>query len=116
MSRISTIVGENIREIRQSKGLSQERLALRAGINPSFLGQIERAEKSPTISSLEKVASALEVKVEELFQSNTDELQKTNTTYLEKIIFELSHRTNEEQEDIYKIIIQLLVFKDKKEK
>ncbi|MCT1400046.1 helix-turn-helix domain-containing protein [Paenibacillus sp. p3-SID867] len=116
MSHISIIVGENIRGIRQSKGLSQERLALRAGINPSFLGQIERAEKSPTIVSLEKLAIALGVKVEELFHSSTDEIQKTNATFLDKIIFELSERTNEEQEDIYKIIIQLLVFKDKKEK
>ncbi len=38
-------VGKRIREIRLKKHFSQEQIALRAGITPAYLGQIEREEK-----------------------------------------------------------------------
>jgi transcriptional regulator with XRE-family HTH domain len=48
--------------LRKQKGLSQEELALQAGVNRNYVGQIEREEKSPTVDILEKLAVALEVK------------------------------------------------------
>jgi len=62
MDRIQTI-GESIRFLRQQNGLSQEQLALISGINTSYIGQIERGEKNPTIKTLEKVAAALKTTV-----------------------------------------------------
>jgi transcriptional regulator with XRE-family HTH domain len=53
-------IGESIRILRTGKGLSQEQLALNAGVNTSYIGQIERGEKNPTIKTLEKIAVALE--------------------------------------------------------
>lgn len=54
------IISENIRTLRRRKGLSQERLALLARINTSYLGQIERFEKTnPTIQLLDKIARGL---------------------------------------------------------
>lgn len=52
-------IGENIRLLRVKKGFSQEQLALNAGINTSYVGQIERGEKNPTIKILERISSAL---------------------------------------------------------
>lgn len=60
MSNIE-LIGENVRLYRQKKGLSQEQLALHSEINTSYLGQIERGEKNPTIKILEKIAAALEI-------------------------------------------------------
>ncbi|MDU2209875.1 MAG: helix-turn-helix transcriptional regulator [Eubacterium sp.] len=60
MSNIESI-GENIRLLRIKSGLSQEQLALNAGVNTSYIGQIERGEKNPTIKTLEKIASALSI-------------------------------------------------------
>lgn len=54
MSNIESI-GENIRLVRIKRGLSQEQLALNAGVNTSYIGQIERGEKNPTIKTLEKL-------------------------------------------------------------
>lgn len=54
-------IGENIRLLRLKCGLSQEQLALNAGINTSYIGQIERGEKNPTIKTLDKISSALGV-------------------------------------------------------
>lgn len=44
MSSIESI-GENIRVLRLKNGFSQEQLALNAGVNTSYIGQIERGEK-----------------------------------------------------------------------
>ncbi|MEK5181136.1 helix-turn-helix transcriptional regulator [Paenibacillus odorifer] len=54
-------IGENIRVLRLKNGFSQEQLALNAGVNTSYIGQIERGEKNPTIKTLEKISKALEI-------------------------------------------------------
>ena len=59
--------GARIRQFRQLRGLSQEQLALEAGINPAFLGHLERGLKSPTITTLDKLVKALNITFEELF-------------------------------------------------
>lgn len=58
---ISEKFGIRIREYRQMRGLSQEQLALKANINVSFLGQIERGGKKPTIDTIDKLLAALDV-------------------------------------------------------
>lgn len=60
-------VGARIRYFRHLRGLSQEQLALQAGINTAFLGHLERGLKSPTITTLEKLVKALGITFEELF-------------------------------------------------
>ncbi len=63
----SVNVGEQIKHFRLLRGLSQEALALEAGINPAFLGHLERSLKSPTVTTLEKIAMALDIPLSELF-------------------------------------------------
>ena len=63
---INIRIGNNIRTIRQRKGLSQEKLAELANVHRTYIGMIERAEKNITLVSLEKIANALEVNIEEL--------------------------------------------------
>lgn len=60
-------VGARIRYFRRLRGLSQEKLALQAGLNTAFLGHLERGLKSPTITTLEKLVKALNITFEELF-------------------------------------------------
>jgi len=60
-------IGEQIRYYRSLRGLSQEALALEAGLNPAFLGHLERSLKSPTVTTLEKIAMALDIPLSELF-------------------------------------------------
>ena len=114
MSNIATLVGEKIRILRQSRGLSQEKLGFKAGLNTSYIGQVERGEKSPTIVSLEKIANALDLNFEELFQFDEEFSVVKDMTYIEKITYELSGRTGEEQEFIYNLMRQLFWFRDKK--
>jgi transcriptional regulator with XRE-family HTH domain len=63
---ISIKFGEKVREIRISKGLSQEELAHIANVHRTYIGMIERAEKNITLVNIEKIAVALNVKIIEL--------------------------------------------------
>ena len=60
-------IGESIRGIRKDKGLTLKQMARRTGLSISLLSQIERAESSPSISSLYKIAVALETRIRDLF-------------------------------------------------
>lgn len=68
----SQLIGEKIRLARLKKGLSQEQLALHAGVNPSYLGQIERGVKNPTMNILEKIARGLDLTMERLILSENE--------------------------------------------
>jgi XRE family transcriptional regulator, regulator of sulfur utilization len=67
MENLVNTIGRSIRILREKKGISQEELAFRADVHRAYIGQVERAERNLTISSLEKIANGLEIKVEELF-------------------------------------------------
>lgn len=60
-------LGETIRGLRKDRGLTLKELARRTGLSVSLLSQIERAESSPSLSSLYRVALALDVKMTALF-------------------------------------------------
>jgi transcriptional regulator with XRE-family HTH domain len=57
---------KRIKELRKLKKMSQEQLAEKAGLHPTFIGNLERAEKNPTITSLAKIARALNISLSEL--------------------------------------------------
>ena len=59
VDQISTVFGQVLREQRISKELSQEELALAADVDRTFVSQMERGIRQPTITTLMKLASAL---------------------------------------------------------
>jgi DNA-binding NtrC family response regulator len=60
-------IGRTIREARKTQELTLKQLARRTGLSVSLLSQIERAESSASISSLYKIASALRLRMSDLF-------------------------------------------------
>ncbi len=67
-------IGWNLRRLRVAKGLSQERLALEAGIDRSYVGRVERGMENVTVSTLEVISLTLDVHVSELFAVVDDKL------------------------------------------
>ena len=57
------LLARRLKLYRRARGLSQEELAGRAGVNRNYVGMIERREHSPTIEVLEKLVSVLGIKV-----------------------------------------------------
>ena len=60
-------VGHRIRELREARSLTQEQVAEKAGINGKYFGGLERGEANLTLSTIDKIATALDVPVTELF-------------------------------------------------
>ncbi len=62
-------VGPRIRAIRDSRGLSLRALAQQSGLSVNAISLIERGENSPTVSSLHRLATALDVPITDFFES-----------------------------------------------
>jgi two-component system, OmpR family, response regulator len=65
--QLHRVIGDTIRNLRKDKDLTLKQMARRTGLSVSLLSQIERAESSASVSSLFKVATALDVRLTDLF-------------------------------------------------
>lgn len=61
--------GKRMKELRLSRGLSQEKLGDIAGLHRTYIGSIERGEQNISVDNIAKVAKALKVKTSELFKN-----------------------------------------------
>lgn len=61
-----TAFGRVLRSIRESQGISQEELAARSGYHRTYIGLLERGEKSPSLRTLFNLAGALDVRPSEI--------------------------------------------------
>lgn len=61
------VIGETIRNLRKDRALTLKQMARRTSLSVSLLSQIERAESSASISSLYKIATSLDVRLQDLF-------------------------------------------------
>lgn len=115
MHTYSNTLGNRIRQLRNDIPMSQEQLAFKAGIATSFLGEIERNVKKPSIDSIEKIANALDISLSELFNYNIDNLKDSDQLYLDKTILEMKNCSQLEQEALYRLIKNAIEFKRIKE-
>ena len=58
---------ENLKAIRTARGLSQIKLSELADLSPSIIGDIEVGRRNPTLTTIEKIALALDIPVQQLF-------------------------------------------------
>ena len=61
------LVARNIRRLRVARLLSQEALAIEAGIDRTYVSRLERGLENPTVAVLERLAKALAAPITELF-------------------------------------------------
>ena len=66
MDDFGEALGDAIRNRRRKLGLSQESLGFKAGYHFTYISQIERGVKSPTVRTLTILAEALEIRISEL--------------------------------------------------
>ena len=65
-SRFLAALGQRLREIRQSHGYSQEALALKAGIDRTYVSSVERGKRNVSALNLRRLAKALAIQPREL--------------------------------------------------
>lgn len=62
--------GRRIRLLRKAKGFSQESFADHANIHRTYMGGIERGERNPTLTTICRIAEALEIAPSELLKDD----------------------------------------------
>ena len=114
MAGVSDKVGIRIKEFRQRAGLTQEGLAFESGVHVSFVSEIERGLKKPSIESLEKLLAALNINFPEFFDFEISVKEIKVNPVLDKLVKELEDRSEQEIELVYGITKQFLKFEDNK--
>ncbi|OBR66718.1 hypothetical protein A7K91_00090 [Paenibacillus oryzae] len=110
---ISKVLGERLRTYRRRKNMTQEELAHRASFSTSFISDVERAEKSPTIESLVRITDALGITLEELF-ANTQAGKKTKEAEtISSIIGKIHNLPPQELQSVNQMVDLLLGFRRK---
>ncbi|MDE6501940.1 MAG: helix-turn-helix domain-containing protein [Ruminococcus sp.] len=102
MSRISIETGRRIRNYRIQQHMSQEVLAEKCGLHPTYIGQLERGEKNATLESIEKIAGGLSISLSRLFENIGSENDSQN------IPLEAYRILQERPENEQKKLIQIL--------
>lgn len=66
MEDVRDRLAQNLRKLRQAKGLSQEGFADEVGLHRTYISDLERAARNPTITVVAKIATALRVSIGDL--------------------------------------------------
>lgn len=89
------LLGSRIRQERLRLNMTQEKLAEKIEVTHAYIEQIERAERSVTLDTLVRLASLLEVTIDDLLQ---DSIEFSNKHYVNKINRILMNRSLDEQQ------------------
>jgi len=99
-------MGKRIRERRNSLRLSQEKLAETASVTTSYIGQIERAERIPSLETLVNISNALGVTVDFLLK---DCLFATDDMYVNRIVELLLGKSDKAKATAVDVVQALLI-------
>lgn len=88
MKDLGRKLGARIKDVRKSRGLSQERLAEKVDISPRYLSRLEVGQQIPSIETLAGLAEALEVQLWELFAFGPDGTLKQLRVTMRKLLQE----------------------------
>ncbi|WHZ17101.1 MAG: hypothetical protein OJF52_003953 [Nitrospira sp.] len=77
MKDVLSRLGRRIRELRLKAGLTQEQLAERADLHPTYLGSVERGERNLSLNNLDKLAGALQVPLHSLLDFQDEQNRQT---------------------------------------
>lgn len=62
-----SLFASKVKQLREERGLSQEKLAAKAGLHRTYIGMVERQERNPSLSCIYKIAKGLNVDIKDLF-------------------------------------------------
>ena len=68
MDEISKKLGQNIKRIREQKGMTQGDICRSLNLDRGYISSIESGKRNPTLSTLKKLADALKISVDELLK------------------------------------------------
>lgn len=81
-------VGRRIRELRKARGMTQQQLAERSGLNEKYLGVVERTGENLTLRSIQRIAKALSVPIANLFTGEPERNDKEVVPEFVRVLLE----------------------------
>lgn len=102
MSEIN--LGQRIREERQKLNLTQEKLSETINVTTTYIGQIERGERRPTLDTLIKISNALGVSIDYLLQESITPASDNLMNLWIQLTHDLSDDEKEMIIDLIKVI------------
>jgi len=108
MKHTRELLGERIREIRKTCGLTQEELAEKVDIEQKHVSRIELGKSCPTIDRLEKMAVAMNVPLSSFFDFMHLENNDERTASIEEMLRELNEESKKVAYKMIKAIIKTL--------
>ena len=100
-------LGDRVRILRLNKSMTQEELAEKSGLSTKYIGELERGQSNPTLTTIEKIATALGVEMADPLEVNPEILSSQE---LRREINLILDKTDENTlRKIYSILIMLLM-------
>ncbi len=94
-------LGKRIREERLKLGLTQEKLSEDIDVSSAYIGQIERGERSVTLTTLVKLANRLGVTIDYLL---TDSVKTQDEQLMKQLLMLMDGRTSKEKEMVLNLV------------
>ena len=105
VNRAVLTVADRIKSIRKAKGLSQKEVITTIGMGSAQYSRIENGKTDPSVTTLEKIATALGVTMAELFTDDEPltEITTTDRTLMEKVQL-IERLDQEERQTVFKVL------------
>lgn len=101
-------IGQRIRKIRKARGFSQEKLAEEIGISTTHMSHIETANTKMSLSTFVALASALEVRTDDLLYDERPEHRSSSITFIMELLNDCSTQQVRIIEDVVKAVKESL--------
>jgi len=110
MKDMAYTLGERLRTYRNRAGMTQMKLAEKAGVHHTYIGQLERGEKNATLETIEKVARALDLSFETLFEALVD--GNTDNKVAKEIYELVTSQPDKEQKALLDLVKKTVEYKN----
>ena len=86
MDKLNIIISENLKKIRDERKFSLDQLSKLTGVSKSMLGQIERGEVNPSVSTIWKITNGLKISFSQLMHRPEMDIEIVKTSDMEPLI------------------------------
>lgn len=86
LNNLNFIIAENLKELRDKKKLSLDNVSKLTGVSKSMLGQIERCEVNPTVSTVWKIANGLKISCTQLMSRPEEDFEIVDKSQVQPMV------------------------------
>lgn len=86
MDKVNSIIAGNLKSLREARKLSLDSVAKLSGVSKSMLGQIERGEVNPTVTTVWKIANGLKISFTQLMSRPEADIEIVEKSAIEPLV------------------------------